>query len=113
MTGFKLLERVFYINSEGLFLFRKKYPVQGALVNEFAIDQLDTAEDDLDPWWLGKLDWPGTDITQFLFSTTSDIYLVVRPELTARSIEHKIPIIHIDLLTKRLDTLIIGSLVSY
>jgi hypothetical protein len=81
------------------------------LVNEFAIDdQLDTHEDD--PWWLGKLDWPGTDITQFLFSTTSDIYLVVRPELTARSIEHKIPIIHIDLRTKRLDTLIIGSLVG-
>jgi hypothetical protein len=80
------------------------------LVNEFAVDQSDTTEGD--PWWLGKLDWPGTDITQFLFSTTSDIYLVVRPELTARSIEHKIPIIHIDLLTKRLDTLIIGSLVG-
>ncbi|KAH8697600.1 hypothetical protein BGW36DRAFT_169975 [Talaromyces proteolyticus] len=65
-----------------------------------------------DPWSLGKLDWPATNITHFSFSTTEEIYMVVRPELTVRSIEHRISILYLNLPTRKLYPLDIRSLLD-
>lgn len=64
-------------------------------------------------WWLETLDWPAKDVIQLFFTTDDHLYLVVRPQLTVRSREHRIRIIHIDVSSKRLDTLVIESRVSF
>lgn len=64
-------------------------------------------------WWLDRLNWPAKDIIQLFFTTDDDLYLVVRPQLSARSREHKVRIVHIDVSSKRLDTLVIESRVSF
>jgi hypothetical protein len=52
------------------------------------------------------------DVAQLSFPTKEDIYLIVRPEATTRSREHKIPIVHIHITTKRMDVLKIESRVG-
>lgn len=42
-----------------------------------------------------ELDWPAADVEHLSVSDTEDAYVVVRPELTARTREHKIPVAHI------------------
>ncbi|KAJ4165546.1 hypothetical protein LMH87_007175 [Akanthomyces muscarius] len=42
-----------------------------------------------------ELDWPAADIEHLSVSDTEDAYVVVRPRLTARTREHKIPVAHI------------------
>lgn len=65
-----------------------------------------------------ELDWPAADIVELTVSNEKDAYIVVRPELTAKTREHKIPIAHVAMDTSSipyqfsLDTLNIVSLVS-
>ncbi|KAJ3495583.1 hypothetical protein NLG97_g3291 [Lecanicillium saksenae] len=42
-----------------------------------------------------ELEWPAADIEHLSVSDAGDTYIVVRPELTAKTREHKIPIAHI------------------
>ncbi|OAA64898.1 Protein kinase-like domain protein [Cordyceps fumosorosea ARSEF 2679] len=42
-----------------------------------------------------ELDWPAADIEHLSVSDADDAYVVVRPALTARTREHKIPVAHI------------------
>ncbi|KAJ5305036.1 uncharacterized protein N7443_004696 [Penicillium atrosanguineum] len=60
-------------------------------------------------YWLDKLSWPAKDVTRLFFTTDEDLYLVVRPHVSARSLEYKVHIVHINVSTKRLDTLIIDQ----
>lgn len=60
-------------------------------------------------WWRDKLDWPAKDVIRLFFMTDEDLYLVVRPHLSALSREYKVYIVHINVTTKRHDTLIIES----
>lgn len=66
-----------------------------------------------------ELDWPAADIEHLFVSDTEDAYVVVRPELTAKTREHKIPIAHIWMdnssvpACPTIDTLNIVSLVSH
>lgn len=65
-----------------------------------------------------ELDWPAADIEHLSVSDTEDAYVVVRPRLTARTREHKIPVAHIWMDNSSVppcptvDTLNIVSLVS-
>ncbi|KAJ6441394.1 ankyrin repeat protein [Purpureocillium lavendulum] len=58
------------------------------------------------------LDWPAADVTHLSLPNGNDAYLVVRPELTTVSRDHKIPITHFSLDSHpvALDTLNIVSL---
>lgn len=47
-----------------------------------------------------KLDWPASDITYISFPTHDEVYLIVQPQITARSRENEIPIIHLSLKTR-------------
>lgn len=64
------------------------------------------------------LDWPAADIEHLSVSNDKDAYIVVRPELTLKTREHKIPIAHISTNTSstpyvsKIDTLNVVSLVS-
>jgi hypothetical protein len=58
---------------------------------------------------LVALDWPARDVVGLSISDTKDIHLVVRPELTARSREHKIPVVRVSLQQRTLGTLNIES----
>jgi hypothetical protein len=60
-------------------------------------------------WWRDKLDWPAKDVIRLFFTTDEDLYLVVRPHLSALSREYKVYIVHINVTTKRHNTLIIES----
>jgi hypothetical protein len=65
------------------------------------------------PWKLPiKLDWPAVDVIHLSISDAMDVELVIRPELSAKSREHKIPIIHVSLEKQSIDTLNIESRVS-
>lgn len=58
---------------------------------------------------LGKLSWPAKDVIRMFFTTDEDLYLVFRPHVSARSMEYKVHIVHINVNSKRLDTLIIDQ----
>lgn len=47
--------------------------------------------------WLKSIElpWSATDVVHLSLSNENDVYIVVRPELTASSREHKIPVIHL------------------
>ena len=60
-------------------------------------------------FWLDKLSWPAKDVIKLFFTTDEDLYLVVRPHVSARSMEYKVHIVHINVNSKRLDTLIIDQ----
>ncbi|KAK3693402.1 hypothetical protein B0T22DRAFT_420686 [Podospora appendiculata] len=62
-----------------------------------------------EPWTLDKLDWPASGVTSLTFAGKDDLYFVVRPELTARSREHMIPIVHLSLSAKTLESVIVES----
>ncbi|EED20717.1 conserved hypothetical protein [Talaromyces stipitatus ATCC 10500] len=47
-----------------------------------------------------KLDWSASDITYISFPTPDEVYLIVQPQITARSRENEIPIIHLSLKTR-------------
>ncbi|KAL2816012.1 hypothetical protein BDW59DRAFT_177472 [Aspergillus cavernicola] len=60
-------------------------------------------------WWKAALNWPAADVMQLFFSSNDHLYVVVRPELTARSRKHTIPIGHVYLKTKSLKILHVES----
>jgi len=60
---------------------------------------------------LVRLGWAARDVVSLSVSDGQDVHLVIRPELTARSREHKVPIIHVSLTRSTLKTLNIESLV--
>lgn len=47
-----------------------------------------------------RLDWSASDITYISFPTHDEVYLIVQPQITARSRENEIPIIHLSLKTR-------------
>ncbi len=47
-----------------------------------------------------RLDWSASDITCISFPTYDEGYLIVQPQITARSRENEIPIIHLSLKTR-------------
>ncbi|PCH02423.1 Hypothetical protein PENO1_022300 [Penicillium occitanis (nom. inval.)] len=47
-----------------------------------------------------RLDWSASDITYISFPTYDEVYLIVQPQITARSRENEIPIIHLSLKTR-------------
>ncbi|PFH62082.1 hypothetical protein XA68_15173 [Ophiocordyceps unilateralis] len=61
-------------------------------------------------WRKLALEWLAAEVVHLSVSDTNDIDLVVRPEPTARSPEHKIPIMHVSLNEATIDTLNIQSL---
>ncbi|KAJ5923408.1 hypothetical protein N7454_008653 [Penicillium verhagenii] len=52
-----------------------------------------------------ELDWPAADAIKLFFATNEDIWIIFRPHLTSRDWDHKIPIFHISLESKRIDPL--------
>ncbi|KAK0630326.1 hypothetical protein B0T17DRAFT_636267 [Bombardia bombarda] len=60
-------------------------------------------------WVMNRLTWPAAGVTQLSFSTKEDIYLVVRPELTIKSREHRISVVHISHIAKTLESVVIES----
>lgn len=44
-----------------------------------------------------RLEWSASDITGISFPTPDEVYLIVQPQITARSRENEIPIIHLSL----------------
>ncbi|KAK3335227.1 kinase-like domain-containing protein [Cercophora scortea] len=62
-----------------------------------------------EPWTLDKIDWPASGVTNLTFAGKDDLYFVVRPELTARSREHKITIVHFSLSTRTQQIVIVES----
>ncbi|KAK3381856.1 hypothetical protein B0H63DRAFT_435372 [Podospora didyma] len=63
----------------------------------------------IEPWELEKLDWPAPAVTHISFSGKDDIYLVVRAELTAKIRVHRIPIVHLSLANRTMESVIIES----
>ncbi|KAK5993766.1 hypothetical protein PT974_07203 [Cladobotryum mycophilum] len=61
------------------------------------------------PWKTVDIGWPAADVVQLTISDDKDVHLVIRPELTAKSREHKIPIMHVSLRQATVDTLFIES----
>ncbi|KAF4585780.1 ankyrin repeat protein [Ophiocordyceps camponoti-floridani] len=61
-------------------------------------------------WNRLELGWSAADVVHLSVSDANDVYVVVRPEPTARSSEHKIPIMHVSLEGSTVDTLNIQSL---
>jgi hypothetical protein len=47
-----------------------------------------------------RLEWSAIDITYISFPTNDEVYLIVQPQITARSRENEIPIIHLSLKTR-------------
>lgn len=62
--------------------------------------------------WMEELDWPATDIFELSFPTSDDIYFLVRPRVNIRSREEKATLVHVSLVTGRLESVIIKSRVS-
>ena len=62
--------------------------------------------------WLDGLDYPASDVIQLSFPTEEDVYIVLRPHVSARGREYGIRIIHLSLHAKRMNTLVIESRVS-
>lgn len=58
-----------------------------------------------------ELDWSAVDITHISFPTPDEVYLVVQPQITAKSRDNEIPIIHLSLGTRPrlMQTVIIQS----
>lgn len=82
-------------------------PSRSSLINEGAASE--TGE----PLWnLNKLNWPASAVTHLSFSGQDGLYLVVQPELTARSREHRINVIYVSLSKKTVVPVIIESRVS-
>lgn len=61
-----------------------------------------------------KLGCSATDITHISFPTPDEVYLVIQPQITARSRENEITIIHLSLKTRprQMQTVLIKSQVS-
>ncbi|KAL4905101.1 hypothetical protein BDW74DRAFT_19058 [Aspergillus multicolor] len=59
-------------------------------------DQVSSSE----RWWKSTLKWPAGHIARLFFSTAEDVYLVVRPQLTLPSTDHKVYVVHINITTK-------------
>ncbi|RDW83664.1 uncharacterized protein DSM5745_03990 [Aspergillus mulundensis] len=51
-------------------------------------------------WWKRTLRWPAGHIARLFFSTAEDVYLVVRPQLTIPSTDHKVYVVHVNIITK-------------
>ncbi|RYO89944.1 hypothetical protein DL766_007079 [Monosporascus sp. MC13-8B] len=52
-----------------------------------------------DPWRLLPLEWPAVDVTQMSLPVKDDIYMVIQPELTIKSQEHKVRVACLSLQT--------------
>ncbi|KAH7026591.1 kinase-like domain-containing protein [Microdochium trichocladiopsis] len=57
------------------------------------------------PWRIISVSWPASDITELVPSSNQDIYMVVQPELTYRTQEHRVSIVCLSLQTETYDTL--------
>ncbi|KAJ5155265.1 hypothetical protein N7492_008068 [Penicillium capsulatum] len=59
--------------------------------------------------WIDKIDDPAADVIQLSFPTDDDIYIALRPCSTTRRREHQIRVIHFNIPTRMMDTLVIES----
>ncbi|KAK5653979.1 hypothetical protein OQA88_7655 [Cercophora sp. LCS_1] len=60
-------------------------------------------------WEIRKLSWPASAISHLALAAKHEAYLVIQPELTVRTSEHKITVVRICLVTKSLVPVIIES----
>ncbi|KAK1752733.1 kinase-like domain-containing protein [Echria macrotheca] len=60
-------------------------------------------------WSVDKLSWPASWITHLTVSGSDDVYVVVQPEITKRSRDHKVTVLYMSLKTRRGVPVIIES----
>ncbi|KXJ91907.1 kinase-like domain-containing protein [Microdochium bolleyi] len=61
------------------------------------------------PWRTIDLEWPANDITELVPCANNDLYMVVQPELTYRTQEHRVSVVCLSLLTEMYEQLNIES----
>ncbi|KAL2841864.1 kinase-like domain-containing protein [Aspergillus pseudoustus] len=60
-------------------------------------------------WWKYPLKWPAENVTKLSFSTTDDLYFVVLPELGTHNRDHKVSLVHVNVLGRDLHILHLDS----
>ncbi|KAJ1333969.1 eukaryotic-like serine/threonine-protein kinase [Microdochium nivale] len=61
------------------------------------------------PWRTINLEWPAIDITELVPCANDDLYMIVQPELTYRTQEHRVSVVCLSLLTENYEQLNIES----
>ncbi|KAK8138792.1 serine/threonine protein kinase [Apiospora sp. TS-2023a] len=62
-----------------------------------------------EPWRWVPLHFPAADVTHLSFSNQNEVYVVIQPELTVKTREHKIPVLCFSPEKRTLGTLVIQS----